>query len=414
MAAGLGLEPRRAAPKTAVLPLDDPARGSRVYRRLLESRRAGRPYTLGMARTLAGSRIARLSEALQSGGADAYLAWSPVSMMYLHGYGEQAGERFLTLAISASGEHRLICPALSESQARRAGIENVVSWRDGEDPLEAFRALADDWNLRSAILAVDADMPAALLLQMQAALPAALFKSGQEILGELMRRKDAEEIGKMRRAADIADRALQFGLNAIKAGVTERQVADALTAAMSQLGGLPTFAIVGTGSNSAEPHHLTDDTAIQEGDVVVMDFGCTVDGYHSDITRMATCGEPVGEAKRVYEVVLKAHQAARAAIRPGISGADIDLAAREVIESAGFGEFFVHRTGHGIGMRVHEEPYIVSTNAEPLQVGDCFSIEPGIYLPGRFGVRIENIVTVTDQGHESLNEEPGAELPRAG
>lgn len=361
-------------------------------------------------KTAAPDRIGRLAAELKSAGLDAFFAWSPVTMEYLHGYGEGAGERFLTLAVNAEGSVRMICPALSETQARRAGIDDVRSWRDGEDPVEHFRELASDWNLRSAIVGVDDELPAQMLLRMQEALPAALFKTGSRVTSALMRVKEERELEWMRKAARIADDSLAAGLAALRAGATEAQVADALTEEMRRRGGKPAFCIVAAGANGAEPHHLSDDTVIQKGDVVVMDFGCTVEGYYSDITRMAAVGEASDEANRIYDIVLASHKAARDAIRPGVSAESIDAAARRVIDDAGYGEFFMHRLGHGIGMRGHEDPNMVEGNSHNLEVGNCFSVEPGIYLEGKFGVRIENIVYVTAEGHESFNDEPSAKL----
>jgi Xaa-Pro dipeptidase len=360
--------------------------------------------------TTHSNRIEKLREVLLEEGLDALFLTSPVSMGYLMGFHEGGGERFLTLAVHSSGEMRMICPALSETQARRHGIEHVSAWRDGEDPLALFAHLARDWKLDSGVLAVEDEMRAAMLLDMQSVLPAALFRKGQETISRLMRNKEQSELEKMQRAADIADAAYPAGLAAIRAGATERDVQDALVAEMKRLGGEPTFCIVATGKNGAEPHHLTDDTVIREGDVVITDFGCHIGGYNSDITRTAACGDAGDEAGNVYRVVYEAQAAARAAIRPGVSCEEIDAAARKVIDGAGYGEYFVHRTGHGIGLRIHEEPYIVHGNTETLAPGNCFSVEPGIYLPGRFGVRIENIVTVNEQGHHSFNAEPSPDL----
>lgn len=355
-------------------------------------------------------RRQRLGLALQEHGVDALLAWSKVSLTYLSGFGEDAHERYLALAIRPDGQTRLICPALSAAQAARAGIEDIRPWRDGEDPLAHFLELAHDWNLRSAILAVDAEMPAHMLLPMQEALPAALFRDGGPILSGLRRVKTPAELSLMRQAGKIADDALQAGLDRLRPGATEREVAVALQEAMASAGGVPTFCIVAAGANGAEPHHLTDSTRIQEGDVVILDFGCDVGGYQSDITRAVCVGPATQRAKDVYRLVWEAHHAGRAAIRPGTEAQALDAAARNVIEIGGFGPQFFHRLGHGIGMQGHEDPNIVAGNTHPLEVGNCFSIEPGIYLEGEFGVRIENIVTVTPDGHESLNAEPSPEL----
>jgi Xaa-Pro dipeptidase len=345
---------------------------------------------------------------------DAFFATSPVSMGYLHGLREDAHERFLVLAINAEGACRLICPALSASQAARVGIQDIRSWKDGESPLAHLSILAKDWKLDSAIIAVDDTMTAQTLLACQFTLPAALFKAGGEVLSSLMRVKGAEEIEIMRRAGDIADKAFHDVWPKLKPGLTELEVAEMLKNAMAERGGAPFFSIVAAGPASAEPHHLTDATTLKENEIVLLDFGCEIDGYKSDITRTVFIGKAPEKTKEVYRVVHNAQAAARDAVKAGVTGADVDKAARQVIEDAGYGEYFVHRTGHGIGLRGHEDPYIVATNHEPLGVGNCFSIEPGIYLPGEFGVRIETIVVATKDGLDPLNEEPSPELLEIG
>ncbi len=367
-------------------------------------------HTLDMAELAYGSRVASLASALKEAGLDALFGWSPVTMGYLHGFKEGAHERFLTLAIHADGRVRLICPALSESQARRAGIEDIHSWRDGEDPLPLFERLGDDWNLRSGILGVDDELPAQMLLKMQGVLPAALFKAGGPVVSSLMQIKDEQELAQLRKAGKIADDAYDAALARIKPGMTEMQVDGLLREEMRAQGGKPTFCIVAAGAAGAEPHHVSDHTPLKQGDVVLLDFGCEVEGYQSDITRVLCLGAASADAMQAYDVVFRAHYAGRKAIQPGVTAESIDAAARKVIEDAGFGEFFVHRTGHGLGLRGHEDPYIVAGNDEELKAGQVFSVEPGIYFPGSFGVRIENIVTVTGDGHESLNREPSPTL----
>ena len=355
-------------------------------------------------------RIAALAAALEEASVDAFLAWSPVTMGYLHGLSENAHERFLALAISAKGEVRLIAPALSETQARRAGIEDVRPWKDGDDPLAHVRELARDWNLDAAIVAVDDEMPAKMLIEIQDVLPRTNFRPGGPLASSLMRRKSPEELDLLLRAGRIADETWDAVFPTIQAGQTEREVARRLYAEMEARGGTPTFAIVATGPNGAEPHHLSDDTPLKEGDVVILDFGCSLEGYQSDITRTVAVGAASEEAGRVYATVLAAHRAGRAAVRAGATAGSVDAAARAVIEEAGYGEAFFHRLGHGIGQRGHEEPNIVGGSPTVLVPGDCFSIEPGIYLAGRFGVRIENIVAATADGHQSMNAEPADAL----
>jgi len=356
------------------------------------------------------ARVKRLALSLGESGADAFFASHPVSMEYLQGFTEDGYERFLTLAIRVTGEVVLICPALSATKAKRCGIGDVRTWNDSENPMDLFQTLAEEWNLRSGILYVDGFMPAMMVIAMQEALPAALFKSGHAMLSGLMRKKDADELALLRTAAHIADAALEPALKQLKPGMTELQFDGILRNEMQRAGGKPTFCIIAAGSNSAEPHHESDDTPIMEGDVLLCDFGCSVEGYNSDTTRVVSLGRVSEEAHRVYAAVYEAQRAARAKIKAGVPAEEVDRGAREAIAKAGYGDFFIHRTGHGIGLREHEEPYIVQGATQPLDIGECFSIEPGIYLPGKFGVRIENIVTPTIHGHESLNAEPSERL----
>lgn len=359
---------------------------------------------------LAHTRLANLAAALDEAGADAFFAWHPVTMGYLHNFHEGAYERFLALGFHRDGRVAMVCPSLSATQACRAGIKDIRSWRDGEDPLRLFADLADEWNLRTGIIALDDEMPAHMVLGMQSVLPAALFKAGGETINALMRVKSPEEIEYLRRAGEIADLAFADVVQRIQPGHTEVEVERMLRTSMAEHGGEPTFSIVAAGANGAEPHHLSDGTVLKTGDVVIMDFGCSYRGYLSDITRTISMGPASPEAKHVYGVVYAAFCAARNAIREGVACGDIDSAARTIIEEAGFGEYFMHRTGHGIGLRGHEEPYILAGSKLPLAAGHCFSVEPGIYLPDRFGVRIENIVSATVDGHVSMNADPSATL----
>jgi Xaa-Pro dipeptidase len=354
-------------------------------------------------------RIDRLAHALRESSVDAFFACTPVSMGYLQGLHESGGERFFVMGIHPDGSVALIAPALAETQARRVGIQDVRTWKDGEDPIPLFEQLAEQWNLRSGILAVDDDMPAHVLLKMQSALPAALFRTGKPLLSTLMARKDSDEIAKMQIAGSIADEAFQEVLPKIKAGLKEIEVDRMLRQAMADRGGEPAFCIVAAGAGSAEPHHFSANVPLSNGDVVVLDFGCDYEGYKSDITRTVCLGDNP-EAAKVYEVVFKAHMAARNAVAFGATGQDVDRAARAVIESAGYGPQFFHRTGHGIGSQLHEEPNMVEGNSELLVEGNAFSIEPGIYLAGRFGIRIENIVALAAHGPITMNAEPSPTL----
>jgi Xaa-Pro dipeptidase len=360
------------------------------------------------------ARIEQLAGLMRAQGVEAFLASSSVTLGYLHGFFEQGGERLLLLAVNADGRTRLICPGLTETQARRCGIEDVRPWVDGEDPLRLVRDLAGDWHLGRGRLQVDDDMAAAWLLDLQRVLPDVSFQAGQPLLAGLMRIKGAEERHALREAGRIADEAFRAVLREIRCGLTEADVASLIQEAMRRQGGVPAFCIAAAGTNSAEPHHHSDGTVLKEGDALILDFGCSVSGYLSDITRTVCVGKASAELREVYGIVLEAHRAGRAVIRPGLPCQEVDRAARRVITEAGHGPRFMHRTGHGIGLRGHEEPYLVEGNEQLLEPGNCFSVEPGIYLPGRFGVRIENCVACTAEGHGSLNEEPPAEVLEVG
>lgn len=360
------------------------------------------------------SRRRRLASVLASEGVSAYVSAGLSSFAYLNGMHETGGERFLGVFLKADGCQAMVAPKLSETQAARLGITDFRGWADGEDPLVLAAGLAAEWGMASGVLAVDDDMPAHMVLGLQKALPSARLILGHELRARVMSLKDADELAALHRAGAAADGAWDEVRPQIRAGMTEVQVAKLLQDAMLARGGKPLFSIVAAGSAAAEPHHGSDGTLLKEGDVVICDFGCEVDSYVSDITRTICIGKPTEEQKKVYDIVLKAHKAARSAIKPGVPFQDVDRAARAVITEAGYGEFFIHRTGHGIGMNVHEAPNVVEGEARPLQPGHCFSIEPGIYLPGRFGVRIENLVTVIEEGHQSFNAEPADEMMSAG
>lgn len=360
---------------------------------------------------MSGNRVSQVAQAVQNAGFDAFFAWSPTSLAYLRGLHEHPGHRFFALCVSPQGEEILICPALSENQARRVGIAEIWPWKDGEDPMVLFQRLADKWNLSGGVIAVDEDLPALHLLKLQAVAPAALFKDGGPMLNGLRRTKTQQELELLQKAADMADRAFNEVWPQIHAGMTERQVEKMLFTAMEAQGGVVNFGIVGTGAAGAEPHHATDETVLKHGDAVILDFGCDVQGYRSDITRTIAIGEASEQVRKIYKLVYEAHHAGRQAIRPGVTLGAADAAAREVISNAGYGPHFMHRLGHGIGLQGHELPYLISGSEDTFQIGDCFSIEPGIYLPDQFGVRLENIYTCKEHGAESFDIPIPAEIP---
>jgi Xaa-Pro aminopeptidase len=284
------------------------------------------------------------------------------------------------------------------------GIE-LATWVDGEDPYQLVAS-----RVPTASTVAIGDMMVALhVLGLRGALPDAEQILAGSIVRELRMRKDAEEIAALRKAGAAIDRVHARMAEFLQVGRTETEVGADIAAAIVEEGHtVAEFVIVASGPNGASPHHSLSDRVVEAGDVVVIDIGGPVDeGYCSDSTRTYVMGEPRDtDVVTTYAVLQAAQQAAVDAVRPGVAAQDIDAAARTVIADAGFGEFFIHRTGHGIGLDVHEHPYIVGGNDLPLEPGMAFSVEPGIYQLGRWGARIEDIVVVTEAGVEPLNTRP--------
>lgn len=355
-------------------------------------------------------RLRIMQQAMLQEGVDCFVAAPSVNMRYLTGFVEPALERFMALFVLAQGEPILVVPALSAESARKEAllVGDIRVWDDSQGVHPLLQQLAEELDLSTGIIAVDEDLPALSLLTLQQVIPTALYKPGTNIWAAARIRKDEDELWHIAQASHYADNALGAGLAFCAAGNTEWDVACAIQSEVEAQGaemafGLP---IVAAGEHSAHPHYRTTSTVMHLGDVVVIDYGARLNGYNSDMTRTVCLGEATPEIQKIYKIVYDAHYAAREMVKPGVPAEAVDQAARQVIEKAGYGQFFIHRTGHGIGLSVHEPPYIVQGNKQPLQEGMCFSIEPGIYLPGKFGVRIENIVVVTADGCRSLNAEP--------
>jgi Xaa-Pro aminopeptidase len=325
-------------------------------------------------------------------------------LVYLTGHSPPPLERLTMLVMPAGEDPVLVVPVLERPLAETApGAEGlrIVDWRDARD---------DPYSLVTAALgpgryAITDHTWSSHLLALQRAAGERAFVATGEALPLLRAVKDDEEVERLRAAGSAADAVFAEVLGLGFEGRSERDVARDLARLLREHGHERTdFTIVGSGPNAASSHHDSGDRRIGAGDAVVMDFGGVMNDYCSDITRTVFVGEPTQEQRDVYDIVRAAQQAAFEAVRPGIQAQEVDRAARGVISDAGFGERFVHRTGHGIGLEVHEPPYIVEGDATALEAGMTFSDEPGIYLEGRFGVRIEDQVVVTAEGADRLNE----------
>ena len=331
------------------------------------------------------------------------------NLRYLLGFAPHGDERACMLLVTASGAAALM-PALNAEQAVAEAPEvELVRWSDDAGPDGALRETLERVGGTGATrAAADPEMRADHLLLLQAALPHAATVPAGVVMDPLREAKDDAELALLQRSAGVADEAVRAAFAACAPGVTELTVGDAIAHAFRAGRATPDFGIVAGGPNGAFPHHHTGSRPLQEGDAVVVDIGGRRDGYMSDVTRMAFIGEPTERYREVHGVVEAAVVAAMAAARPGATGAELDAAARDVIEDAGYGEYFVHRTGHGLGLSIHEPPWIMRGSEVPLRVGVVHSIEPGIYLPGEFGLRLEEIVHITPSGCERFSA-----LPRA-
>jgi Xaa-Pro aminopeptidase len=366
-------------------------------------------------------RIRAAQAVAKAEGYAAILVGVGADMRYLAGYPAMPLERLTMLVIPAGADPSLVAPRLEATPARSclpaaAGELPVVTWEETGDPhgmvadmvRGATRAPTSGDGLR---IAVSDDLPARHLLRLQAALPGARFTLGSPLIGRLRVIKDADEVALLTEAAHAADRVVAQIAAGPLVGRTEadvaREVRDRLLAEGHDEAH---FAIVGSGPNSASPHHEASERVIQAGEPIVLDIGGTISGYGSDITRTlwVTGGDPAGgpdeRFRHLFGVLYAAQAAATKAVGPGMAPEAIDATARRIIDAEGYGEAFFHRTGHGIGLEGHEDPYIVEGNTQPLREGMAVSIEPGIYLIGEYGARIEDIVVCGADGPIALNE----------
>ncbi|APT90794.1 peptidase M24 [Corynebacterium sphenisci DSM 44792] len=326
-------------------------------------------------------------------------------LQYLIGSAVSSHERLTALVFDDRGRATLVLPAVERGSLADCAVGEVDCavrlWEDGEDPHLIVADLLD--IAAGSRLGVGAGLTADHLLPILEATGAAPVLAG-EVLRELFMRKDDAELAQLTAAGAAIDRVHARVPAMLRPGRTEAEVGEEIAAAIVEEGhSAVDFVIVGSGPNGANPHHDVSDRVLAAGDVVVVDIGGTWGaGYHSDCTRTYVLGANA-EAEAVYAVLRRAQEAAVAAVRPGVTAAEIDAVARGAIAGAGYGEAFIHRTGHGIGLSLHEEPFIMAGNDLVLEEGMCFSVEPGIYLADRFGMRLEDIVAVTADGARTLN-----------
>jgi Xaa-Pro aminopeptidase len=350
------------------------------------------------------ARLRDVGTATAAAGLDALLLTPGPDLRYVTGYDAHQSERLTCLVVPADGDPllvvpRLELPAAQASPAGRLALE-LAGWDETDDP---YALVASRLGPVGAVGLSDR-MWALMVLRLRAAMPGTGQVLASAALRDLRARKSPAEIAALLAAGEAIDRVHAQVPGWLRPGRTEKQVAADIGDAILAAGhATADFAIVASGPNGASPHHTAADRVLQVGDAVVVDIGGTMpSGYCSDCTRTYVIGEPPADFAAYYRVLQDAQEAACAAVRPGVTAESVDAAAREPITAAGYGEYFVHRTGHGIGLETHEDPYIVSGNGEQLQSGYAFSIEPGIY-PGPHGARIEDIVVCTSDGCQRLN-----------
>ncbi|WP_328978827.1 aminopeptidase P family protein [Streptomyces canus] len=350
-------------------------------------------------------RMERAARSAAEAGLAGLLVAPGPDLVWLTGYAPTAVTERLTLLVLAPGQDPvLVVPTLEAPDAAKAAGASALTlrdWTDGKDPYAATAALLD----AGGRFGISDNAWAMHLLGLQKALPGTSYASLTDALPMLRAVKDTAELELLAAAGAAADATFEEIRKVAFGGRRESEVAADLAGLLSRFGHSQVdFTIVASGPNGANPHHEVGDRVIERGDMVVLDFGGLKDGYGSDTSRTVHVGEPTDEERRVHDLVRAAQEAGFRAVRPGVPCQEVDRAARAVIADAGYGEYFIHRTGHGIGVTTHEPPYMIEGEEQPLVPGMCFSVEPGVYLPGRFGVRIEDIVTVTEDGGRRLND----------
>lgn len=349
-----------------------------------------------------GSRIDRARQAMAERGVGALLVSVGSDLPYLTGYEAMPLER-LTMGVITATDATIVIPQLEAPRVADRGVFDVLPWGETADPIDIVRRLVG----RAGTAAIGAQTWALFLVRLQQALPGVTFSDATAVMSALRIVKDDGEIELLRRAGAAVDRVVarlhltRFG------GKSEAALArEVMDMTVEEGHDVATFHIVASGPNAASPHHEPGTRQIRQGDCVVVDFGGRVGGYCSDTTRTFHVGAADAEYLDAFSALHTAQLAGTAAAGPGVAAQDIDRAARRVLDDAGWGEWFIHRLGHGIGLDGHEDPYLVEGNAAVLEPGMAFSIEPGIYVPDKWGMRIEDIVVCTADGRESLNNSP--------
>ena len=371
-----------------------------LLRRREQTGRLKRKVVTIMKASVYSSRAARMEEILKKEGIDCFLVTPSSDMKYLCGYSIHGDERFLALVLAPGHEPFIIANILYELQVTETPVEEFTYWPDGDNPFALLKKELSARGIKTDTIAVDSAMPALFTIQLKDLYPEARLVNGSPLVQPLRIYKDSTELEMMREATKRADIALKKCMDrgTYWIGKTESEFRAQLVYEMTCLGIPDCGGIAAVGANAAVPHHNPGDTVIEMGKCLLIDFGGTYKNYNTDMTRTYHFGEPSDKFKEVYHIVLEANLAGEEAAKAGNALQDVDRAARAVITKAGYGDYFIHRTGHGIGIDCHEGPSAGEGELTEIRPGMAFSCEPGIYLPGEFGVRIEDQVMIELDG----------------
>lgn len=352
-------------------------------------------------------RMSKVQDFLSDEGLDfAFLTPSP-SFQYLTGIQREMRERLITLIITPGGNPRIIAPYFEISTLKKhTWISDFIPWTEDEDPYELVSSCVEQ-SSRQYAAAFDDSTPFGVFRSVQKKLmQISKIATVTPLISSMRLLKSDDELSLIEKAGHIIHGAVSTGFESARIGMTEVELKRIVQDTIVQSGATPTFAAVQFGENSALPHAESGSRELKKGDIVLMDCGCSLGGYNTDMTRVGVLGNPTAEQEKIHSIVLKAEQSAIGELRPGIACGAADGIARKIIEESGFGEYFTHRLGHGIGLEVHEPPYLVRGNSLQLQPGMTHSVEPGIYLEGEFGIRIEDLVVIRSDGAELITFMP--------
>jgi len=349
--------------------------------------------------------INNLRELMVKNNIDVMIIGPSVDLNFLTGFNPHICERFQAFFFLSNGEYFHISPQLyfEEAESHLGSDTDIFMWKDSENFVEAIKAANYKYHLEGKTIALNNAIRGIDLIDIAEILPAK-YVNGHDILEMLRIKKDSDEVEKLRKAAQIADEVMAETINFIGPGIIERDIKKKIEELFTKKGvDLAFNPIVASGPNSSMPHYCADARVIQEKDIIILDLGCQYQGYCSDLSRTVFVGEITAEQRKIYDIVLRANRAGEEAALPDVTAEEVDQAARDIIEREGYGQYFLNRTGHGIGISVHEAPYIKPGNKQILERGMAFSVEPGIYLKNRFGIRIEDIVIIGDERADTLN-----------